>query len=570
VIVEFFGERTLRRYANPVETIAAYHAPSVELALRRCDDALANGYSIAGFLTHEAGCAFEAIDVPALPPHRPLLEIGVYGGWSEADASMHVTGTEDHAALLGPLVTEIGRERYERDLATIDRAIRSGDVYQVNYTVPFAFTFGSNWGALFARLRAGAGVRYAASVRSHDRAIVSLSPELFLGFDGRHVWTRPMKGTSAPDDTAQLDTPKNRAEHVMIVDLLRNDLHRVCDDVSVRALFDVERYPTFATAVTTIDGMLTAGRRFSDVVRATFPCGSVTGAPKISALGYVARTERAPRDVAMGSIGYCDPGPRGMWNVAIRTLDLDLATGVGTARVGGGIVADSNVTDEWAEILIKRRAFDALVRPFGLLETLRVEVDGTMPRLEAHLARLERSAFAFGITVDVKDVRELLLSSAKSSRTGPALARVTIERDGSATIDERDLISFGEVAKLHLTSIALRSDDPTLRYKTTMRNAYDEALRLARRVGAAEGLLVNEAGRIADGSRTSLFVEIDGRLATPPLEDGAVEGILRAELLARQAAVERSLCAADLVGRKLFIGNAARGLVPARLGVARR
>jgi len=564
VIVEFFGERTLRRYANPVETIAAYHAPSVELALRRCDDALANGYSIAGFLTHEAGCAFEAIDVPALPPHRPLLEIGVYGGWSEADASMHVTGTEDHAALLGPLVTEIGRERYERDLATIDRAIRSGDVYQVNYTVPFAFTFGSNWGALFARLRAGAGVRYAASVRSHDRAIVSLSPELFLGFDGRHVWTRPMKGTSAPDDTAQLDTPKNRAEHVMIVDLLRNDLHRVCDDVSVRALFDVERYPTFATAVTTIDGMLTAGRRFSDVVRATFPCGSVTGAPKISALGYVARTERAPRDVAMGSIGYCDPGPRGMWNVAIRTLDLDLATGVGTARVGGGIVADSNVTDEWAEILIKRRAFDALVRPFGLLETLRVEVDGTMPRLEAHLARLERSAFAFGITVDINSVREQLNRAAEVPRQSTGLLSGRFSSHGAITIGERPFEPWPEPVVVTIAPHCLHSADPTLRHKTTLRRTYEAAFRFARQAGASEAILLEDHGHVADGSRTSLFVVRGASLATPRLEDAALDGLLRRELIETGRAYEATLEVGSL-GGELFIGNSARGLIRATL-----
>ncbi len=595
MIVEAYASGGRRRYADPVATIVAHERADVCAALARCDDALRDGWSVAGYIAYEAGSAFEDLETPPLPEGRPYLEIGVFSGTSEAVASDD--SQEMSLASLGPLVTDLTRERYASDLAAIGASIYAGDVYQVNYTVPFAFAYSGDPETLFARLRASARVGYAASVRTARRTILSLSPELFLEFDGERVRTRPMKGTASNDAARELDSAKNRAEHVMIVDLLRNDLHRVCDDVRTGELFTVERYPTFSTGVTTIEGTLASETRFSDVIRATFPCGSVTGAPKRSALERIAALERAPRDIAMGTIGYCDPGLRGIWNVAIRTLDLDTTAGTGVVRIGGGIVADSNARDEWAEILVKRRVFDALVGPFGLIETMLVRADGSIPRLDAHLGRLERSAFACGIPIDIECVRASLFPQERAvagariamvdrddermRRAGSRgdesddrvvrsardeddrLLRLEVSRSGEPSVTIRRLESMGDPIVLVVTSARVSSTDPAFRHKTTRRSAYERAAREARSARASEGLLLDECGRIADGSRTTFFCEIDGALATPLLANGAVAGILRDDLLASGRAYERSLTPDEIRSRDVFVGNAARGLLRA-------
>lgn len=292
----------------------------------------------------------------------------------------------------------------------------------MNYTVPFDFTCTGDPLALFNEIRLGASVPYAAYVRHGTRAYASLSPELFIEIDGTRIRTKPMKGTSV--DARDLGSAKNRAEHLIIVDLVRNDLHKLCDDVRVPRQLEVERFPTFVTMTSTLEGTLKEGRRLDDIFAAMFPCGSITGAPKRSAIREIAACEAAPRGIAMGTIGFCDAQRRGTWNVAIRTLAIDTKQERGTVRIGGGIVADSTPSEEWAEILVKRRIFDRAADRASLIETMLARPDGSVPRLGRHLERLERSAFAFGLAVDMPEAEHAILSAAGSPRDVDELLRL--------------------------------------------------------------------------------------------------------------------------------------------------
>lgn len=558
--VTWYGPEA-RRYRHPIATIEATAREGIAEAWRRADDALANGLSIAGYVAYEAGYAEHPVAAPE-PTALPLIALGVFRGPEPpvARENAPVAG----AARLGPLVAGVDRARYRSDLAAIAAALHAGDAYQVNYTVPFHFTYDGDAETLAERLRERAGVPYAAFVRHGDRALVSLSPELFFSIDDERIETRPMKGTSRPEGSRALGDPKNRAEHVMIVDLLRNDLHRICADVRVEALMDVERYPTFATMTSRIAGKLPPARGLGEIFGALFPCGSITGAPKRSAMRTIARLERAPRGIAMGAIGFCDAPRRGMWSVAIRTASIDETTHTGELRIGGGIVADSHATSEWAEIAIKRRAFDALATRVGIFETIGVAVDGTSLRADAHLERFERSAFALGIAFDLARVRAAFDAARASCAGRASLVRLALDPDGALVATTRELDSAPAGARACVVDIRLDAYDPTLRHKTTARAAYDAASARANELGCFDGLLLNQRGELADGARTTIFLEDSaGRYATPPLASGALAGILRAELLASGVAYEATLSPHDLHDRHLVLGNAARGLVPA-------
>lgn len=458
-------------------------------------------------------------------------------------------------------LTRVPREAYEAQVGRILGAITDGEVYQVNYTVPFDVAFEGDPGDLFAFLAERARAPYSALLEHDDVSIVSISPELFLRFDGERLTTKPMKGTAPLDDVEQLRNAKNRAEHLMIVDLLRNDLHRICDDVAVERLFEVERYPTFATMTSTIGGSVRAGTSLEQILRATFPCGSVTGAPKRAAMQHIAKFETEARGFYTGSIGYLSPERRGWWNVPIRTLQFPRGAACGRVDVGGGIVSDSRAEDEWSEILLKARFLQPACAGFTLWETLRAGPGSS--DIEAHLNRLMRSARAFGIAIDRAGIASQLERIGDSPRT--QFVRVRAGHDG-ATVSAEPLAATPEPVTLGLSRLRVRSDDPLLAHKTAWRPVHEAAAAEARERGCFDVILRNERGELTEGSRTNIFLEIGNTLYTPPLGCGVLPGILRSQLVSEGRAVERVLFERDLpAATTIYAGNSARGLLRARL-----
>lgn len=486
-----------------------------------------------------------------IPYERAGAAIGIF------DIPVRLATFETQPFALSPLLHTVSRDAYREAIAKIRRAIYDGDVYQVNYTVPFRVAIDGDpfscWLALAQRTQA----RYQVYLEDGERRVLSWSPELFLAFDGARLTTRPMKGTSPPDDPAPLRDAKNRAEHIMIVDLLRNDLHRVCDNVHVEALCTIERYPTFATMTSTIEGRVRDGITLHEIFEAAFPCGSVTGAPKRAAMETIAALEDHPRGAYCGAIGYLSPQRRGWWNVAIRTAQFDRT--IGRFDAGGGIVSDSLANDEWNEIAIKS-AFLRTAERFELWETFAGEASHEVIR--AHMARLSDAAERLDIRIDFDALQRHVASVLQPNE----LVRVRVALDGASTVRTEPLIRQEAIVDVRISSALVDSGDPWLRIKSSWRPAHRVAWKEAVENRCFDALLRNERGEVTEGSRTNVFARFGGVLTTPPLTSGLLPGILRSQLLAEGRVVERVLSVDDLrAADAIYVGNSARGLLQARL-----
>lgn len=534
--VRFIEEGGWLEFSTPRAVLRAATADEAEWALDEAQDALERGYWIAGVVPYErAGLAIGVFEGPVRREHQ--------------DPAPHA---------VSPPLAAIAPRAYADAIAQIERAIYEGDVYQVNYTVPFDLAIDGDPLSLWQTVARETHARYQAYVEDGSRRILSWSPELFLAFDGTRVTTKPMKGTSAPGDTAPLLGEKNRAEHVMIVDLLRNDLRRFCSEVVVSALCSIERYPTFATMTSTIEGTMQDGVRLADIFRAAFPCGSITGAPKLAAMEQIARLETQGRGAYCGTIGFLSPQRRGWWNVAIRTAQIDGS--VGRFDAGGGIVSDSTSADEWAEVLLKSSFLRTHANAFALWETYAGDAPADV--VESHLERLRDAAQRLSIPL----VRDRVLAQMLEAQRPETLVRMRVTLDGTVTFHHDSLDMQGSPVTIRLSAARVRSSDPWLRVKSSWRPHHRAAWTEAGAHGCFDALLRNERDEITEGSRTNLFAEIDGMLATPPLHCGLLPGILRSRILAEGRAHERVLRAGDLHrASALYVGNSARGLLRATL-----
>ena len=485
---------------------------------------------------------------------RQTLTTEAAEAWLQQAAGNAVAG-------IGGLHPGIDQPAYAAAIERIKTLIHAGDCYQVNYTFPLRFCWFGLPVALYFRLRQRQPVRYGGFIGDDESGLVSLSPELFLERTADRLLTRPMKGTAprtVPPESL-LASAKDRAENLMIVDLLRNDLGRVANKggVTVDRLFDIEAYPTVWQMVSEISARIPAQTSFGDIVQALFPCGSITGAPKIRAMQIAADLEASRRGPYTGALGWLAPNGDFRLNVAIRTLEL-LPGGAGRLGVGSGIVADSQITSEWAECHLKARFLRDDDPGIQLIETLR-RVDGDYPRLAPHLARLRQSAEWLGFAFDEQ---RILAALAEPSTRGLWRVRLMLAKDGRCSVTAFPLVDEPAEGRLALLSEKrIDSRYPLRRHKTTDRAIYDEALGIiAGQPAVFDQVFLNERGEVAEGARSNVFVERDGVLLTPPVASGALPGVLRAELLADGKAREAVLWPADLAGG-FWLGNALRGLV---------
>ena len=488
---------------------------------------------------------------------------------------------------------------FTQAIEQIHEAIRAGETYQVNYTYRL---HGRAYGTpldLYRRLRARQPVAYGALIALPERFggggdgsnlshVLSCSPELFLRHDAGLLTARPMKGTATRVATPEGDSEtarhlsidtKNRAENLMIVDLLRNDLGRVAEVGSVKVpdLFTIEHYPTLFQMTSTVQARLKAGVGMPALLRAVFPCGSITGAPKHHTMKLIAELETTPRGLYCGAIGWLD-APKGddrcgdfCLSVAIRTLTLgEELGGLRPTRlgVGAGIVLDSRTADEFDECRLKARFLTSVAPGFELFETMLAQPDGSVRYLDRHLARLGHSArvlgFAFDGAAALAAIQACMPSSGVTSRL-----RLTLAHDGTVRAVAAPLAALpdGPVG-LRIAERRLPDVNPLAAHKTSLREHYDEGVRAAERAGAFDSLFFSASGRVVEGGRSSVFVCRAGRWFTPPLADGVLPGVMRGMILQDPAwnASERSLTIDDLRrADALMVCNALRGPLPARL-----
>ncbi|HEX8559623.1 MAG TPA: aminodeoxychorismate synthase component I [Pyrinomonadaceae bacterium] len=560
------GPRGRYTFRRPVEVVAADALEEVRPALRRVERAAAGGLYAAGFVSYEAAPAFDRALAVRRKSDVPLLWFALFDRPCD-DPPARAAGEFQ----LSPWEPSVGRGEYAGRVGDVRDAIARGDVYQVNYTFRLRALFRGDDLALYERLLAAQRTRHGAYLDAGRFRVLSASPELFFRRRGRALVTRPMKGTAPRGRWAGEDeeraarlaaSEKERAENLMIVDLLRNDVGRVAGLGSVRVpeLFRVERYPTVWQMTSTVEGALRAGAGLEDVFAALFPCGSVTGAPKVSATRAIAALEDSPRGVYCGAAGFVAPGGDAAFNVAIRTVVLDCETGVAEYGVGGGVTWDSTAEGEYAEALEKARLLAEAPRDFELLETLRLE-DGRYALLEEHLARLSESAAYFDFPPPAGAARAALEGHARLHPSGARRVRLLAPAGGGARVESEELAEAPAGARpvaLALTPVSRA--DRFLFHKTTRRGVYDE--RRAERPGVFDVLLWNEEGELTEFTNGNVVVELDGRRWTPPRASGLLAGTFRAELLRGGEVAERVLTRADLArASRLWLVNSVRGRV---------
>lgn len=572
-----------RHFGSPTRVLRASTVADVVPALEEADRAARAGRWVVGFVSYEAAPAFDPAFSCRSGHPLPLAWFAVFdaprGDSSPPDADSCATLELDASPL--DLVASMRDEDYAHAVQCIHDHIVAGDVYQVNLTVPFTASPSSHSRAQYERMRRAQGGRYACYLDIGEAQILSASPELFFERRGPLVRSRPMKGTAprglhpradARVRDALLRSEKERAENVMIVDVVRNDLGRVADvgSVNVSALCEPERYPSVWQLTSTVEATVDPSRPLVDLFRALFPPASITGAPKIRATAIIRDLEQSPRGVYCGAIGVLRPGGDATFNVAIRTAWTAPGSDTLHLNAGGGITADSTAEGELREVAAKLDAFTRFVPPSGLFETIRVE-DGRCVRLDRHLARMASSAAHLDIPFDaaravrvleealarIPDLHVVARARLDLAPTGALSAVVTPHRDHTGT----EPLPVG---------IALTPVDPTdvrLYHKTTDRRLYDAALAAA--PGMFDVVLWNADGLVTELTRGNLVVALDGRRITPPIDCGLLAGTLRADLLERGEVHERILSLDDLRRAEcMWFVNSLRGWVSIRLSAA--
>ena len=572
-------------FENPVQIFVARRPAEVAEVLAAADAARSSGGTLAGYIAYEAGLALEGKLAPLAASRTgaagPLVWLGLFEEPRTIPAANVPQWLGEHGgghASLGPLVPQLSPGGYADDFDRLQEAIRAGDIYQANLTFPLAGSFRGDPLALYAALREHARAGYGGVVFDGQHWLLSLSPELFVSLRDGEAKAKPMKGTrprsADPGADAALaeelaTSVKDKAENLMIVDLMRNDLSRVAEAGTVRvdAPFAVESYPTVHQMVTTVRARLHEGHGAMDLVRALFPCGSITGAPKIRAMELIAEVERDARGPYCGAIGRIGPGGEAAFNVAIRTLrltEIENAHGTAVLGVGSAIVADSEMLPEWRESLIKAGFASRAAPGFDLIETMRFDPDQGIPLLELHLERIKASAAELGFAFD-RHVARNRIQALCFDLDGPARVRLLASHRGESALEAAPLPQpFVEPVACIALPLPVDPGDWRLRHKTTDRDFYDLARAVAADEGATEALLVRDDGRVTEGSFTNLFVERDGVLLTPPASLGLLPGVLRRSLIASGQACEAELTLDDL-DDGFLIGNSLRGLMRARL-----
>ena len=567
-------------FADPVKVLAARRLEEIPAIFSAIEVALRSGFYVAGFLSYEAGYHFEPAALRGDGNPRlcdlPLAWFGVY---RERQDEVTEYGRRNYGEAVA---AEFGFscEEYGERVARIRDYIAAGDFYQANLTMPVEMPWAGDAAGLFARVMESQPVAYGALIDTGAEQIISASPELLFRRQGRRITVRPMKGTAARGVDAAEDEQqaawlaadeKNRAENVMIVDLLRNDLGRICRSGSAEVveLFAVERHPELLQMTSTVRGELKAGIGYDEIFRSLFPCGSITGAPKVRTMQAIRELEDGPRGISCGAIGYFAPDDEAVFSVAIRTAVL--RDGVARMRVGSGITWDSDAGAEYAECLLKARFLTRRPEQFDLIETLRWE-DGYF-LLEPHLERLRASAEYFAFCLEEAKVREALRQEAEDLEPGtPHRVRLLLARAGKVSVTSEALSGTGSAvapgpARMMLAGERTESRDVLLRHKTTRREVYDRALREARAGGFDDAVFVNERGEVTEGAIHNLMIAKGGRFVTPAVACGLLPGVYRRWLLERHPEIVEGVVTLEDLRRadRVMVFNSVRGLRLARV-----
>ncbi len=552
------GEARSRLYSRHAGTLHCLDTAGWPQLLRELQEALGRGLYAVPLLTYELGAHLQG--VAAQPVQGALAQVLLFEQCEHLDAAqveawIATRAPADELAGVAGITPNVDEAAFTEAIRRIRDYIAAGDTYQVNYTYRLRFDTYGSLVKLYARLRARQRVPYGALVALPDGgAVLSFSPELFVRHEAGKLLARPMKGTAPASGDDAVDEErsralssdtKNRAENLMIVDLLRNDLGRVAvtGSVEVPALFEVRRYGTVLQMTSTVQARLREDASLEEVFAALYPCGSITGAPKRRSMEIIHELEPSARGIYTGAIGWFDPPAAGSANtfgdfclsVPIRTLALGAPEGdtrKGELGVGAGIVYDSDAASEYAECQLKARFLTGLPNEFEIFETLRASWDDGCRHVEQHLDRLAASCRYFGYPFDYGAARAALNEACLALPHGQLhRLRLAVAPGGALTVQAAPITPLGEPVALLLAQESTHSGDVFLRHKTSVRSRYDAAWRAAEAQGAFDALFFNERGELTEGGRSNVFLRFGSEWITPPLSSGLLPGVMRGVLL---------------------------------------
>ena len=554
-------------FRKPLKIITAHSREDLPKAFAEIETAQSNGKWLAGWMSYELGHAMETyFNVSKVTPsNNSLIQLGVFESPDHHPPATWLYTRDVPELNFVPSWTE---KAYLSRFEQIQNYLQSGDCYQVNLTFPMFAESSADPTQIYAAFRQRQPGRYGAIVSLGEDYIISFSPELFFERRGHSMRMRPMKGTrprkpnKAEDAAIRAEMqaePKSRAENLMIVDLLRNDLSRLCEPGSVKVpeLFTLETYPTLHQMTSQVTGQLRETVKWEDIFRGLFPCGSVTGAPKIRAMEIIRELESQSRGAYCGTVGYIAPNGNASFSVAIRTIQMK--NNQLRYDVGSGIVIDSDGPDEYRECLLKARIFD--VNPEHPFETFRRLPNGEIPREAYHTKRLKNST-----SDSFSGLGQKLIELRKAYAGKDLRIRLDAKPEGLVeTLSEYEPLKTP--LKLALSRYSLETNVQLTAIKTSRRDFYDgERKRLAALVAADEVIFFNENDELCEGSFTSIFIEKDGKLFTPKLSSGLLPGVLRLSLIDKKDILETKLYLEDLRSAdQIFVGNSLRGLMAAKL-----
>ena len=554
-------------FGTPEDEFVARTPAEVLRVLDAAEESARLGRWCVGYLRYEAASAFDSNAVTHTAD-GPLAYFAVHR------RPMPLPDTTRDIDRVVHWERTVQRHEFDASISQIRDAIETGEVYQVCYTAPLIADYRGDPFDLFCALQRSQPRANAAFIANSEEQVLSVSPELFFNRDGNKLTCAPMKGTAPRGLSTESDlknarelqrSEKERAENVMIVDLVRNDLSRIAElgSVQVTRLFDCEAWPTVWQMVSEVVARTPPGTKLAEVFRAIFPCGSITGAPKLRAMHRIRDLERDPRGVYCGAVGVIQPGGAARFNVPIRTVTI--REGRARCGIGSGITWSSSASAEWSEWEHKGAFLNQAGQPFQLLQTLRMEV-GTCRYLEMHMDRLAAASTHFGFSFDRRAVLDKVLETIRDSATVSARVRILIDCRGNPSVEMSELpLAPKEAPIVRLAKNAMRAPQAFLRHKTTRRAHYDQ---FGPEAGSAfDTLLWSSHGEVTEFTRGSVIVERPGgTLVTPPLSSGLLDGVGRALAIASGRVNEDTIKVAELHEvQRLWFVNSLRGWVEVRL-----
>jgi para-aminobenzoate synthetase / 4-amino-4-deoxychorismate lyase len=564
-------------FTEPHRIISCFRSDQVIDALADIEREVAAGKYAAGYISFEAGCAFEG-STPFESDTLPLLWFGIY---TKAEVVEKASAASRKKPDPLPTVTlsntgfSMTKDRYEAAVRRIQEYIAQGDTYQVNLTMKTEFDLVGSPLDFFEMLSYQQHVRYAAFLNLGRHVVLSLSPELFFRIQGNHIVLRPMKGTIRRGRTRGEDailseqlrrSAKDQSENLMIVDMLRNDVGRIAEpgSVEVSSLYEIEQYDTLFQMTSTIEAERRAGVSLAEVFRALFPPGSVVGAPKIRTLEIIRELEGGPRSVYTGAIGCIGPDNQMVFNVGIRTVVIDRETHRGSMGIGSGIVNDSVPEKEFEECLLKARFLTDPVPEFQLIETMAWDSSRGYFLLDLHLERLQESALYFDIPVKIQKLRKHVIAQSHKFGKESRRVRLSVMSNGTYSVQSSLLEEYPVPIRIRFSSYRTNSADRFLFHKTSNRALYDKEFERARADGFFDCIFINEHNEVTEGTITNIFIRRDGKYFTPPVDCGVLDGVFRRHLhrsriivLTERILTEQDIRSAD----EVYLCNSVRGII---------